>query len=498
MDSQLMDKDAVALAALIRDGRISPSELVQHTLSAIDAVNPELNAVIHRMDDEAQRVAQHWEAEMSAGRASNAPFCGVPFLLKDLLAEYKGAPFNEGCRALKDNVSTIDTELVRRQREAGFIVCGKTNTPEFGGSPVTEPELHGVTRNPWNTEHTPGGSSGGSAAMVAAGVVPMAHANDGGGSIRIPAACCGLFGLKPTRGRNPLGPLFGDLGSGIIYEHVVSRSVRDSAAMLDVTAGSEVGEPYPAPQQQRPYLEEVSRDPGQLKIGFLTRLPDGWHETTTPHADCVAGVNDTAKLLEGAGHAVEEVNASIFAQPDLPGLFGPRFGGFVAHVMRFWERHLGRALTRDDVEDATWDWYQGALASDPAAYLEAVESAQLFTRRIARWYEDEKFDVLLTPTLAVPPVRIGAFTPSDDKPGQWLIDILNFVAFTYAYNLTGQPAMSVPLVQNAAGLPIGMQFIGPFGDEATLFRLAAQLEQIAPWTDRRPPVHISNHLNQEK
>lgn len=489
--TQLHELDAIALGHLVRNGELDPVEVVEQTIERIEQVNPTLNAVIHRMYDEARRVAAHWQGEVAANRAGDAVFCGVPFLLKDLLAEYKGAPFNEGCRALKDYVSVLDSELVVRQKAAGLVTLGKTNTPEFGGSPVTEPELHGVTRNPWNTAHTPGGSSGGSAAMVAAGVVPLAHANDGGGSIRIPAACCGLFGLKPSRGRNPLGPLFGDLGSGIIYEHVVSRSVRDSAAMLDATSGPDVGDPYFVRPPERPYFEEISHDPGKLRIGFIDRLPRGWHETTEPHADCVAGVHDAAKLCEVAGHDVEPVDADVFAQDDMPAVFGPHFAGFTAHVMLYWARQLGRDLTRDDVEDATWDWYQSALGSHPGEYLQAVERAQAFTRRVARWYVNGDYDVLLTPTLAVPPVEVGAFTPDPDAPGQWLSDILNFVAFTYAWNLTGQPAMTVPLVWNEAGLPIGQQFIARHGDEGTLFRLAAQLEQARPWTNRRPAVHCA-------
>ncbi len=489
MSTDFSQYDAVALGNMIRTGQLDPLELTEWTLASIDRLNPELNAVIHRMDDEARRVARHWQAEIAAGRADDAVFCGVPFLLKDLLAEYAGAPFNEGCRALKDYVSRVDSELVVRQKAAGLIVCGKTNTPEFGGSPVTEPALHGVTRNPWNPGHTPGGSSGGSAAMVAAGVVPMAHANDGGGSIRIPASCCGLFGMKPTRGRNPLGPLFGDLGSGIIYEHVVTRTVRDSAAMLDATCGPELGEPYGLARPAAGFATEVEREPGRLRIGFINRIPSGWHESTAAHADCVAGVEETAKACAALGHDVVEIDADTFAEPNMVAIFGARFGGFVAHVMRYWARELGREMTRDDVEDATWDWYQGALNSSPGEYLEAVETAQLFSRRLAEWYAHGDFDALLSPTLAVPPVKIGAFTPSDDAPGQWLVDILNFVAFTYAYNLTGQPAMSVPLAQSSEGLPIGMQFIGRFGDEATLFRLARQLERAHPWVERVPQIH---------
>ena len=492
MGTPLWEFDALGLAELMRKRELAPTEVVETTISHIEKLNPSLNAVIHKMYDEARRVALVWEQAIAADGAPNAPFCGVPFFLKDLLAEYKGAPFNEGCRALKDYVSKVDSELVTRQKAAGLVICGKTNTPEFGGSPVTEPVLHGVTRNPWNPEHTPGGSSGGSAAMVAAGVVPMAHANDGGGSIRIPAACCGLFGLKPTRGRNPLGPLFGDLGSGIIYEHVVSRSVRDSAAMLDATAGPAVGDPYLLPPPERSYLSETQRDPGKLRIGFIDRLPRGWHQTTAPAPDCVDAVNDAARLCASLGHDVVAVDADTFQHPDVAAIFGPRFSSFVGHVVAYWEEEIGRPFTRDDMEDATWDWYQAALNLNAAQYLRAVEDAQRYSRQLAQWYVDGSFDVLMMPTLSVPPVRIGAFVPNPDKPGQWLIDILNFVAFTYVYNLTGQPAMTVPLYWNAENLPIGIQFAGRFADEATLYRLAAQLETARPWAHKRPPIHCAN------
>jgi amidase len=273
---------------------------------------------------------------------------------------------------------------------------------------------------------------------------------------------------------------------------VVTRSVRDSAAMLDATAGPGVGDPYSVPTQERPYLGEVSREPGRLKIGFINRLPAGWHETIEPHADCISAVEDTAKLCEGLGHTVEHIDADTFRHPDMPGTFGPRFSAFVGHVVAYWEHELGRDMTRDDMEDATWDWYQAALNTNAAEYLRAVEDAQAYSRKMARWYVDGGFDALLMPTLSVPPVKVGAFIPDPDKPGQWLLDILNFVAFTYVYNLTGQPAMSVPLGNNTAGLPIGLQFAGRFADEATLFRLAGQLESAEPWIGRRPLIHCSN------
>ncbi|MEM7467983.1 MAG: amidase [Pseudomonadota bacterium] len=485
----LSDFDGIALGEKIRSKELGCEEVLNQTIENIDAVNPALNAVIHPMYDEAKNLAQQWQKRVDSGDANDSVFCGVPFVLKDLLAEYKGAPFNEGCVALKDYVSKVDSELVVRQKASGVVICAKTNTPEFGGSPVTEPELHGVTRNPWNTEHTPGGSSGGSAALVAAGVVPMGHANDGGGSIRIPASCCGLFGLKPSRGRNPLGPLFGDLGGGIIYEHVVSRSVRDSAAMLDATAGKTPGDPYQAPPLANSFLDECQRDPGKLRIGYLNQLPPGWHQTTSPHADCVNAVEATAKLCASLGHDVELADPSAFAHPDVPAVFGPHFSAFVGFVVRYWEREIGRPFERGDMEDATWDWYQASLATNSADFLVAVEAAQLLTRQIANWYEAGNYDLLLTPTLSVPPVKIGAFEPDASKPGQWLIDILSFVAFTYVYNLTGQPAATVPLQWNEQDLPLGSQFIGRYGEEATLFRLAAQLEQAQPWLDRKPRVH---------
>lgn len=492
MGIDLSELDGIALAQKIRDRELGAVEVLEQTITNIEKVNPSLNAVIHPMYDEAKRHAVACENALAKNSDKQPIFAGVPFVLKDLLAEYKGAPFNEGCVALKNYVSKIDSELVVRQKQSGVIICGKTNTPEFGGSPVTEPKLHGVTRNPWNTNHTPGGSSGGSAALVAAGVVPMGHANDGGGSIRIPASCCGLFGLKPSRGRNPLGPLFGDLGGGIIYEHVVSRTVRDSAAMLDATAGPSAGDPYLAPTPERPFLQEVGRDPGKLRIAYLNELPPGWHQTTEPHPDCVLAVEASAKLCASLGHEVELADPRAFAHADVPSVFGPHFSAFVGFVVRYWEREIGRRFSRDDMEDATWDWYQAAINTSSADFLVAVEGAQQLTRQIANWYDAGNYDVLLTPTLTVPPVEIAAFEPNPDKPGQWLIDILSFVAFTYVYNLTGQPAASIPLQMNAQGLPIGMQFIGRYGEEATLLRLAAQLEAEQPWIGRRPTIHCAN------
>jgi len=495
MTDELISYDAIALGELIRNGEVNPTELLETTIQRVEKLNPKLNAVIHKMYDQARDTAENWSSAIKAGRTADVVFCGVPFLLKDLIAEYRGAPFHEGSLAVKGYVSKVDSELVKRQKAGGLVIVGKTNTHEFGCLPTTEPALYGPTVNPWDPSLTPGGSSGGSAAAVAVGIVPMAHGNDGGGSIRIPASCCGLFGLKPTRGRNPLGPLFGDLGSGIIHEHAVTRTVRDSAALLDVTSGPDVGDPYCAPPKERPFLEEVRREAGRLKIGFLTSIPKGWHEEeTTVHPDCESAVKDAARVCEGLGHIVEEIAPDQLSHPNTPVTFGYIFSGFVGHVVAYWEKELGKKITQDELESVTWGRYQACLKRTGADYLVAMEENQRFSRKIARWYHEGRYDLLLSPTMTIPPTRLGAFQPTPDDPMKWVGVTHSFAAFTRIQNMTGQPAMSVPLFWNKDNIPIGVQFAGRFGDEATLFRLAAQLEQARPWGDRRPPIHCSDQF----
>jgi amidase len=333
MTAELTRYDAMGLGNLIRRGEISPVELLETTIQRIEKLNPQLNAVIHKMYDSAREKVKSWSSLLKSGQAQGVPFCGVPFLLKDLIAEYKGVPFHEGSEAVKGYISKVDSELVKRQKAGGLVIVGKTNTPEFGCIPSMEHSCYGPTRNPWNPDLTPGGSSGGSAAAVAAGIVPMAHGNDAGGSIRIPASCCGLFGLKPTRARNPFGPLFGDIGGGIVHEHAITRTVRDSAALLDTTSGSDLGDPYAAPHRQRPFLEEVGRSPGRLKIGFLSRVPEGWNEETDLHADCKKAVEDAAHLCQTMGHIVEEIDPNQLSHSNITkaggivwcSLIGPRW-----------------------------------------------------------------------------------------------------------------------------------------------------------------------------
>jgi amidase len=492
MGDELIEYDAVSLGGLIRKGEIKPIELIEITIQRIERVNPRLNCVIHKMYDQAYTIGKQWNDRNKKKQIAGSLFGGVPFLLKDLLAESKGSAFHEGSAAVKGYVSKLDSELVKRQKTSGLIIVGKTNTPEFGLLPTTEPDLYGPTVNPWDPGLIPGGSSGGSAAAVASGIVPMAHGNDAGGSIRIPASCCGLFGLKPTRARNPLGPIFGDIGSGIVCEHAITRTVRDSAALLDVTAGPDTGDPYYAPPKERPFLEEVGQEAGNLKIGLLTSIPEGWGIETRMHHDCENAVRDAASLCESLGHNVADIKPDELGFTDLYKTFGIIFTCLVGRFIAYWEAELGKKLTEDQLEPVTWITYQAGLKRTGADYLGALESCQRFSRKIAKWYENGGYDVILSPTICILPTEIAAFQPASEDPMRWARLSNTFCALTYIYNITGQPAMSVPLFWNEGNIPIGVQFASRVGDEATLFRLAAQLEQARPWSNRKPLIHCSN------
>jgi amidase len=485
------DHDAVSLAALVRGKEVHPRELVEAAIARAERLNPRLNAIITRMYDEAREVAD---------RPIEGPLAGVPFVVKDLGPAVKGQPFTRGSRLCAQHVADHDGELVKRYRAAGLVLIGKTNTPEFGLTPVTEPEIHGATDNPWQSGITAGGSSGGSAAAVAAGIVPAGHANDGGGSIRIPASCCGLFGLKPTRARVPTGPDVSEGWYGFSIDHVVTRSVRDSAALLDVSHGPEVGAPYAAPAPSGPFSAEVDRDPGRLRIALSTEpwLP------SKPEPAVIAAAERCAALCEELGHEV------VIATPPL---------SFEALAIDFTKlisvatacdlvelgEVVGQRATRHDVELDTW------LTARAGDELGAVE-IELARRRLMgearamhRFMQD--FDAVLTPTLGMAPVPHGALRPPPlEQQVRALIakarlspmlrlpglmehaakNIYQFIPWTPIANVTGQPAMSVPLSVSDAGLPLGVMFTGRFGDEATLLRLAGQLERARPWHDRRP------------
>jgi len=468
--------DATAQAEQVRIGAVSPKELVEGAIERIERLNPELNAVIHRLFDRARAEA--------AGRLPDGPFRGVPFLLKDFAAELEGTPFSEGTDLSGDYRSPADQLIARRFVDAGFVVCGKTNTPEFAILPTTEPRRFGATHNPWDVTRTTGGSSGGSAAAVAAGLVPVAHANDGGGSIRIPASCCGLVGLKPTRGRVSLAPRYGDVMGGLVCEHVVTRSVRDSAAVLDVLSVPVPGEPYYAPPTRgASFLDAASPSAGApLRIGLVTAAPTN----VAVHPDCVEAAQQAASLCESLGHHVEPAEMGIDGD-EFSTHFINAWAAGNAWVMDDWEERLGRSATEQDVEPLTWALVGIGRALNAGQYLSSVQGLQRAARQMAAVFEH--FDVLLTPTLGEPPPELGSFDSPADNPLAGLFRAAAFVPFTPPFNASGQPAVSLPLHWNDAGLPIGVQFAGRYGDEETLITLSAQLEEARPWADRRPAVH---------
>jgi amidase len=486
--------DALGLAELVRTGRASPRELVGAAVARIEALNPRINAVVHRMFEAALQQAD--------GPLPEGPFRGVPFLLKDLLAWYAGEPLTSGSRLYRGWIPPGDTEIVRRYREAGLIVVGKTNTPELGLVPFTEPELLGPCRNPWNPAVTPGGSSGGSAAAVASGMVPMADGGDGGGSIRIPASCCGIFGLKPTRGRTPTGPFDGEWWHGAVVEHVLTRTVRDSAAMLDVLGAPEPGAPYYAPPPPRPFLASLRDAPPRLRVAFST-APMLGHAV---HSDCARAVEDAARLLESLGHEVVEAAPPVDRE---------RFTrDFIVMVCAETRADLddaealrGRRVKRDEVETATWALAVLGQAIPAGEMADALRSLRRAARRIGQFFE--RYPVWVTPVVATPPFPIGALQPPSSelmalrvlgtlRAGRMMKafgaieqaagKVFDWMAFTPLANVTGQPAMSVPLAWTSGGLPVGVHFTGRYGDETTLLQLAAQLEQAAPWRDRHPPL----------
>ncbi len=486
--------DGLGLAELVRKKEVKSSELVEEAIRRIEQLNPQLNAVIHKMYDLAR--------EAVAGDLPDGPFKGVPFLLKDLVVTCADVPMRSGSRFHNHFVPDHDSELVKRHKAAGVIILGKTNTPEYGLVPVTEPELFGPSNNPWDLSRTTGGSSGGSSAAVASLMVPLAHASDGGGSIRIPAACCGVFGLKPTRGRTPLGPDIGDAWHGLNCEHVVSRSVRDSAAMLDATAGPDVGAPYYAPPPERPFLAEVDADPGKLRIAFTAKplLPG------MVHSDCVHGLEATVKLCQDLGHELVEAAPPVDGHAFAKAFFTMVCGETRATIDESAEL-FGRRATAAEFEAATWA--VGLLGTKiPASeFAQALRYLKLSARQVGQFFEE--YDVLLTPTLARPPVVTGELqVQGAEALVMKLLGRLNagslvkavagidalaeqvfeFIPFTPVFNATGQPAMSVPLHWNHQGLPIGMHFVGRYADDATLFRLAGQLERAKPWFDRVPPI----------
>ncbi len=483
--------DALGLADLVRRREVTALEVVDAAISRIERHDLRTHSVVQKLYDRARSTATR--------DLGDGPFAGVPFLMKDLLVQITGLATTEGSRMFARHRATHDSELVKRYHRAGLLLVGRSNTPEFGIPPYTEPELHGPTRNPWNLEHSPGGSSGGSAAAVAARLVPMAHGGDGGGSIRIPASCCGVFGLKPTRGRTPTGPDYGELWQGLAVEHVLSLSVRDSAAALDATHGPDVGAPYIAPAPSRPFLDEVTTEAPKLRVAFTERpLLAG-----EVHHDCKTAVRDAAKLLESLGHTVEEATPTVEAE-SLCEAFLVMLAGETAASIDAAGVTMQREPTPQDFERETWLLGTIGRSLSAADFAKATATLSRAGRQVGPFFE--RYDVLLTPTLGQPPARTGSLRASGLQAmamevfkrlpvapllramiGPMAAQAFAYTPWTPVFNITGQPAMSVPLYWNAAGLPIGAHLVGRFGDEATLLQLAGQLERARPWANKVPP-----------
>lgn len=491
--TEYLARDATGLAELVRAREVSAVELLEIALRRIEALNPKLNAVVRLMEDDARR---------DVAREPAGPFAGVPFLPKDLASNYAGHPTSAGSRLLADFVVRKDSELATRVRATGVTVVGKTNTPEWGLVPVTESVQWGACLNPWDTTLSPGGSSGGAGAAISSGIVPMAGGGDGGGSIRIPSSCCGIFGLKPTRGRTPTGPDRGQLWRGATVEHVLTRSVRDSAVMLDATHGPDPGAAFEIPPPAGPFARNVDADPGRLRIAWTTEPT----VSTDVHPDCVAAVHDAVALLEELGHEVVEASPTIDGQA-FARSFLTIVAGELSSDLADAGKALGRKPRRSELEPSTWALGLLGKALSAHEFASALRHLELVGRSVGGFFED--YDVMLTPTLASPPPPIGSIVPSKSELAQLrfvgafgsgrlvkaagLLDqasksLLDFIPWTPVYNVTGHPAMSVPLFWSDAGLPIGVHFIGRFAAESTLFRLAGQLERARPWFDRLPPM----------
>jgi amidase len=482
--------DATAHADLIIRREASSRELTDAAIARIERHDGRINSVVMRWFERACHQASAFDELPIDAPARRAPFAGVPFLVKDLHMHLAGLPLTSGNRAAVEAqpLSTHDSNLFTRFHNAGLITLGRTNTPEFGSLPVTEPEAYGPTRNPWNLDHTPGGSSGGAAAAVAAGLVPIAHASDGGGSIRIPASCTGLVGLKPSQGRVSMGPERDE--SGLSTQLCVSRTVRDTAVLLDAVEQPGVGDSVIAPRPLRPYGAELGTDPGPLRIGLLDTHPTGG----TLHADCVTAVRGAGVLLESLGHDVSHGHPDVLEDREFPRRFAAMWATLMGVNLRSLEATIGREVTADDVEAVNWAQAQYAERLSAVDYASALAATGQYRRRMQQWWADG-WDLLLTPTLAAPPLRIGALY-ADVADGVAADDPLGpstragrFVTFTPPFNTSGQPAISLPLHWNDQGLPIGVQLVAAYGREDLLIAVASQLELAAPWADRRPPDH---------
>ncbi len=469
------DYDALGLANLVVQRDVKPSELLEEAINRAEAMNPKLNAIVYKDYDNAR--------SMASGDLPKGPFTGVPFLLKDIMAMTTTMPTRQACAFMPPIPWFHDSVLTSKFKQAGLVPFGKTNVPEFGLVATTEPKLYGAAHNPWNLNHSTGGSSGGSGAAVAAGIVPMAHANDGGGSIRIPASCNGLVGLKPTRGRVSPGPDLGESVDGLAIDLVVSRTVRDTAAALDIASGPVMGDPYWEPPKPASYLEAMKTPPKKLRIAIALKKLDG----AALHPDCVAAVQQAAKICRDLGHEIEEASPSLDQATLIPAFTALWTGNLAAGIDTI-AMLTGQTPSEDKFEGTTWGLYQAGKGVSASQYLQAKALIQRAGRDAAKFHET--YDVWLTPTLGRPPVPLGTFDMMEKDITKSFGAQIDYVPFTAMQNATGQPAINLPLFWNADGLPVGTQFVGRFGDEETLLKLAAQIEQAAPWKDRYKSVRV--------
>ena len=470
--------DAVGMAELVRKKEVKPSELTEEAIRQIERFNPVVNAVVFTDYDRARRIASEQDSQTAKG-----PFFGVPFLLKDILGDLEGWPSTIGSRMLTKRVMPKTCYYVERLEKAGLNFLGKSNAPEYGLLPTTENVLYGPARNPWNLEYSTGGSSGGAAAAVAAGMFPAAHGNDGGGSIRIPASSCGVIGFKPSRARNSLGPDFGHIIAGFVDEHVLTRTVRDSAAFLDATHGHIPGDPYMSWPVERPFLEEVGRDPGKLRIAYSkTRL------TGEPvHPDCIAALEETIKVLESLGHTVEEAAPMIPAKEFLESFTAIWWSG-IAFAVDLLGVERGQPFQEGELEALTQSIHAAGTAVTAPQFQFAELIAQSMGRELARFHMT--YDCWLTSTMPEPTIRNGLVNVNESDLQKAYAPIPDYNTFCCIQNATGQPSVSLPLHWNEAGMPVGLMFSARNGEESVLFRLAAQLEQAKPWNNRRAQAHI--------
>jgi amidase len=467
--------DATAQAELVRRGDCTALELVDAAIARAEVLNPALNAIIHPRYEGAR--------DDAAGNLPAGPFAGVPFLVKDAVCQEAGQPYHLGMRFLRDRGwrAEADSELALRFRRAGFVSIGRTNTPELATSLTTEPLAYGPTHNPWDLARSPGGSSGGAAAAVAAGLVPAAHGNDMGGSIRIPSSACGLVGLKPTRARTSLAPHFGEYWGPLTHEGVLTRSVRDTAAILDAISGPAPGDPYTAPAWPRPLADEVGADPGRLHVGYRTRVPRMDRDS---HPEVCAAVAAAVHLLEAAGHDVEEASPPL-DDIDSLGSFTTITGVHIAAELDRWSARTGDPIGVDDIEPFNWTFAELGRSTRASAYMAALDELHAQGRQLAAWWEGG-FDLFVSPTLSAPLPELGVFSPDADILETFPL-MTELAQFTPPWNLTGQPAVSLPLHWTPEGLPVGVQLVAAYGREDLLVQVAAQLEQAQPWADRWPP-----------